>query len=594
MSNQYGQAFDDLRNTLSECSRIVRHRWKLCAVALSVVGSTAFWFSQYLPREYAASTLFERRDDVVLQNLIHSNSPYSFEALKSTISLDMVGSRALFKALITAKLAPPDALTSQSALDEQERALLDTLVSHYQLRADLKLPHSSSSLDQVLLRCSGNDPHVVREVVVALRDNYINESRQRMREILAGARTFFSDEVSRLEKELVTSEAAMRDGFEDLPGFDPTDIVGVGNRLEILRNQRDELKQQTTALEAEIGARQDFLSQLPAAIAADLAANASRMPAQNPQPEVHGVDAALDAALDALQRQIVDLITTRRMTTEHPEVRSLQARLAALEELRASVVAAKQDAPKDGTAIVQQVGPQPPAEWKAQQMRVELEIDALRKQQVLARTQLDDAEERLSRTDRLHAKLIAKDDDIRTLLERRASANRELGVWQGHLANLERIISAETGERGTQFSLIEEPERIAFPIRPAVASVFAGCSGFSLAVAALLVALAELFDRSFRTAGQISRSIGLPLLATVGVLPTPREKRRTAVRRALWTPTLFVLSVALSGSVWLAYASLRMPMRHAAAMERIGHVADAAGLTEVLHLPAKGETETEP
>jgi chromosome segregation ATPase len=279
------------------------------------------------------------------------------------------------------------------------------------------------------------------------------------------------------------------------------------------------------------------------------------------------------------------------MTTEHPEIKSLQARLAALESLRESVVAAKPAKPELDAPVAQRSGPRPTPEWKAQQMRVELEIDALRKQLALAKSQFETADDRLTRFERLHSRLVAKDEDIRGLLERRQNATRELGIWQGHLANLERIMAAESGERGTQFTLIEEPEKIAFPIRPAVASVFAGCSGFSLAIAALLVALAELFDRSFRTAGQVSRSIGLPLLATVGILPTPRERRRAVIRRAIWTPTLMALMVVLSGSVWVAYASLRMPAEHARALTRLGHAADAAGVPNLLPLPAQPESD---
>lgn len=589
MSATQGQAFEDLRNTLSECARIVRRRWRLCTVVLSLVGSTAFWLSQHLPREYAATTLFERRDDVVLQNFVHSNSPYSFEHLKTTMTGDMIGSRALLHGLTTIGLAPSDALQSSGALDETERELLNDLVAHYKIRPDVRLMHSSQTLDQVQLKCSANDPDVARRMVIALRDNYITESRQRMLEVLAGARGFFADEIARLESEVVQSDAALRDGFEELPGFDPSDLVSFGNRLEILRNQRDLLVQQKTALEAELGARRDFLKNLPGAMCEQLVARSpTETPATRGAPDVaaapdtedvRGVDGALDKAVDDVQRQLVDLITVRRMTVEHPQVRTLQARLDALESLRSSIAASQ---PKSTAAPVvaaetRSVADRHP-EFKAQQVRVELEIDVFQKQLTLVESQLEQSENRLSRFERLYSRIASKDDNYRGLIERRTKATHELEVWQGHLANLERVLTAENGERGTQFSLIEEPAETPFPVRPVVASVFAGCSGLSLAAAGLLAALAELFDRSFRTAGQLSRSLGVPALACVGVIATPRERRRSLVRRLLWTPTLTLMLVLLMGSGWLAYASLRLPAVHDEVMSKFERFAADVGI----------------
>ena len=113
MANPQTQAFDDLRNTVTACLRIVRLRWRLAVIGLTVVSSVAFWGSRSLPREYAVGTLFERRDDVVLQNLIQSSSPYSFSHLKTTLTQDMIGSRALARGAVKAGLLPAEAVTGE-------------------------------------------------------------------------------------------------------------------------------------------------------------------------------------------------------------------------------------------------------------------------------------------------------------------------------------------------------------------------------------------------------------------------------------------------------------------------------------------------
>ena len=121
------------------------------------------------------------------------------------------------------------------------------------------------------------------------------------------------------------------------------------------------------------------------------------------------------------------------------------------------------------------------------------------------------------------------------------------------------MLTAESGERGTQFSLIEEPKDGSVPTKPRVSAVFMVCLGAGLAAAALAVALAELFDRSFRTAGQVARTLGIPVLECVGVIPTPQVRRRARLARLVWMPTLGVLVFLMAVSAGLAYASLARP-----------------------------------
>ncbi len=569
MTTQQGQAFEDLRNTLSECVRIVRYRWRLALVGLCAVGALAFWYSQYLPREYLAATIFERRDDVVLQNLIQSNSPYSFEHLKTTMALDMTGSRALVRAAVRAGLLPADQYATEGALSEQERRGLDELLARYTLKARLQLIHSTPALDTIQLTCTASDPAVARGMVVALRDNYIEDMRARIRDILVRTRAFFLSEVTRLQEAASAADAAVRAGLEDDPGLDPTDLSAVGLRLEQVRTQHANVAQRHAELEAEIAARERFLQMVPA-VAED--ASATSATAALPPP----VDPALSAAIDKVQAELLELMTVRRMTDQHPEV---VARLAKLNELR-TLRDSLRRMPVPGVAAPR--SPAPSGEWQAQRQRVVMELDALRRQLDAVRERLAESTRRVERYTGLYEQLVGRGDEYRRLRDRRQTTTTELAIWTQHLAQLDRVLAAESGQRGTQFALVEEPKDVNRATKPRVATVFAVCAGLGLAAAALAIALAELFDRSFRSAGQVARSLGVPVLQSIGVIPTPQERRRRLITRVVWVPAAAMLLLALAGSAALAYTSLAAPGLHRSAIQRVDRVLNAIGISGVL------------
>lgn len=585
MANQQGQAFDDLRNTLHECGRILRARWRLAVVGLCVVGAVAFWYSQYLPREYVAATLFERRDDAVLQNLVQTNSPYGFGHLKTTLALDMVGSRALARGAVRAGLLEAADFPGTGALSETERSKLDALLGRYDLAPNVRLLQSSQSLDTISLTCTANDPTVAREFVTALRDGYIEESRQRIQEILASTRAFFEAEVQRLHNELNQAEQHLRSVFGEFAGVaDPTDIAALGTRLETMRAHRDTIFQRKTELDAQMAARETFLASVPTFLASERGVQeggSAAVPAPPPP-----LDPALEASIRTVKSQLIELVTTRGMTTEHPDVRRLFAKLEALEGLRQALAALSPVILDTTPAPVAGIEPtKAELEWRTQRMRVEMELDALRRQLAITTAQWQETNERTERFAALYEQLSADTETLRLVREKRGGSASELGVWQGHLTYLERVLTAESGERGTQFTLIEEPKDVTRPTRPRVATIFAVCTGLGLAAAALLVALAELFDRSFRSVSQVTRVLGVPVLECIGVIPTPREQCRALRARLLWTPALAVLIGALLLSAGLAYTAVERPALHQRTMERVGGLLGPLGAAVVLPLP---------
>lgn len=589
MPSQQGQAFEDLRNSINEGLRIVRHRWRVALAGLSVIGAAAFWGSQHLPRAYSASTLFERRDDMVLQNLVQSNSPFSFDHLKTTMGMDMTGSRAVGRAFERLGLIPAGSFAAQDALTDQERHVLERLSSQYKIEPTLKLIHSSPSLDTIQLSCEANDPEVARRMVVALRDSYISQTSDRIRQILNGTRDFFAEEVKGLRERIATQEGEMRRRFEEFEGLDPTDMAAVGNRLETLRANRDGLFQRRSTLEAEIAARDAFLAAPPPA---DYTTTTSpiQVPAPSGNVVLLGDNGVLAQAMDQVKKQIIAYITEQGMTVEHPRVRAAYARLTALEELRNSLLNGQgaETPTTEPIAATSQPAVVPIVtesyrDWQNQVRRVELELTSLRQQLTVAVKQLDDADVRLNKFENLYNRLLTDDGQLRVLTSKTSELTNELTVWQSHLSRLERVLAAEAEQRGTQFVLLEEPEEITRPTKPRVASVFAVCSGLGLAAAALLVALAELFDRSFRSVGQVTRVLGLPVLECIATIPTPKVRRRVVLSRLIWVPTLSVLLVALGAAATLAYVSLTMPEAYDQLLQRFEGLTHLVGLTAPKH-----------
>ncbi|MEW6249695.1 MAG: hypothetical protein AB1716_03550 [Planctomycetota bacterium] len=574
MAHPSGQGFDDLRNTLHEAMRIVRRRWRLAVVGLTVVGAAAFWGSQYIPREYQATTLFERRDDPVLQNLVQSNSPYGFERLKTTMALDTVGSRALLNGAVTAGLLAPEVAAGQGALTPAERAALDGVVGRHALRVTVSLPQSTASLDTIQLQCTANDPGVARALVTALRDNYIAQTRERMYQILVRTREFFVSEVQRLQEDVARAEAGLREGCDEFPGLDLSDAAGLGTRLETLRMQRNAVYERRADLEAQITAREQFLIAAAALYAQQTEAQS---PAGAPRA---GADPVIDRAIDAIKTQVVELMAERRMTAEHPDVKRLLGRIAAMEELRRKLAAeaAEQPAPQDAASAAPGALSESQRAWQAQRMRVELELDTLRRQLDTVHRQWQQADERAARFAALFEKLTGQSDVLRQLREERGTAAQELTLWQGHLARLERVLTAEAGDRGTQFTLLEEPKGDGRPVKPRLTAVFVVCLGLGWAAAALAVALAELFDRSFRSIGQVARALGVPALQSIGVILTPCERRRRRVRRLIWTPALGLFALGLVLTATLAWASLARPAMYAGACEVLERARGVVGL----------------
>lgn len=575
MTVHQDRTFEDLRNTVHEYCRILRRRWRPALLGLTLVSTIAFWISQQLPREYGTTTLFERRDDVVLRNLVRSNSPYNFGLHKSSLALDMTGSRALAEAASAIGLVPPASASSGEAPSNEEMRRVENALSKYNLRATVRHVASTPNLDTIEVRCTANEPTIASRFVAALRDGYIARTREQIGQALLNSRSFFLNEIERLDAQIDEANRRLREQCGDFRGIDPTNLSSAGSRLEGFEAEVERLRQRLAELDAQIATREKFLT---TGALGDSAAYAESYAAEAP-PLLPETNSKLDQAIHRVEQEIADSILLQRMTNEHPTVKSLQRKL---DSLLAAREAARSAAPQAASAPTESP---PPVRRLAQQdpvmaghrLRVELELDALRAQADVARRHLEDAQARQEKYAALYARLVDAGSETRKLEEQIEQDKTTAAVWRQHLAQLERILAAENEERGTQFVLLEEPKESPRAIKPQASAVFAVCLGCGLAAAALLIALCELTDRSFRTASQVTRALGLPILECITVIDTPKVRRRRMIARLFWTPALSVLVCVFLISALLAYASLEHPRLHARAMSTLNEALQTLG-----------------
>jgi uncharacterized protein involved in exopolysaccharide biosynthesis len=575
MTNNHERPFEELRGTLGEYARIFCQRWRLGLVALSLVASAAFWYSQYLPRTYRVSTLFERRDDAVLRNLIQSSSPYSFDNLKSTLAMDMTGSRAMAEAAVSLGLLSPETVPAEGALSADATRAVDKVLQRHRLSAAVRMLQTSASLDAIGLDVSASDPEIAQRFTVALRDRYISETRARISGILLNTKQFFETELQRAEQQVAQVDRELRSQFDEFPGVNPNDVSSAGAYLEDLRQERARLAEHRAELEAQITAREQFLvvalareEELSADLSVAAAKDGTAIP---PPPEL---DEATARAVAQVELELRDALTVKRMTEAHPIVKALRRKLAEIYASRTP------PAGQPTTTAPAVAGTSARSRFGPERLRVELELNALRRQFEITQGSHQVAEQRTERFAKLYEQLIATGQHLRGPREKLDQDTAAIGMWRQHVAQLNRILSAENEQRGTQFVLIEEPRNTDRPISPRVGSVFAVCSGSGLAMAILLMALAELLDRSFRTAGQVTRVLGVPVLESVGVIPTPQVRRRRMISRLIWTPALGLLIGALLTVGALAYVSLEQPTLHRRAVARLDGVLHSLGMPQ--------------
>lgn len=529
----------DPRHVFSELLRIVYQRRWIFFVPFCLATIAAMLASHYLPRRYVAKTIFERRDDVAVANLVKRNSPHSFDTIRRSLSLDLKGPAALAQAIadVGEAIGPGKLLTSEKLLlapPQQRQKLLADLVEEVKL----KLLDKSTHLDLIEVSCYGADPVFVQKLANRLRDNYVQRTRDRISSILEDAKGFFETQSQHHRQTIDDLQMQAIDMQFEHPGVDPADPRSVYEQLSRLQAKFDELQGKKLELQAQARARQTFLARFGPAVGHGAPTGEDQTTGSLPASQ--RLD--LQMRLHQVQTQITDLKTVGSMTEQHPAVVALRRKFTYLQNQLGALPA--EDETAQARLLPFSYTDEEYTSWLGQRGPVHMDLQAL--EDILGATgkELQITGARLDRMKKIQAGMAGRRHEYNSVQDALESAKADLAVWQRNLEQVSRHLTAEQQDRGIRFATLEDAKPLFKPVSPKASVIFVLAMALGLGVGAGCVVIAELLDRSFRTAGQVVRALGVPVLEGIGEIVTPALRRRRLVMQTVVAPVVILVLAA--------------------------------------------------
>jgi succinoglycan biosynthesis transport protein ExoP len=499
--------------TLEVLREVWRRRKWLAIVVFLIAFATVGAIVTSLPNVYRSTVtvLVERHQ--VSEAFVRPSITGELETRLQTISQDIL-SRARLEALIT-RLG--------LYRDPKRQVPMELLVEKMRrdIGLELKAVDQTSGRGQTIafaLRYQGRDPQTVALVANTLASFYVAANVKLREEQAAGTAEFLRLQLEEMSKRVTEQEQRVRDYRARYVGALPEQTAANLATVERLHaqvqlNSADQLR--------AMDRRAVLLRQLAEA----------RQLIQAKQADAPGTLEGTIAEIAKLKQQLT--LLRQRFTDRYPEVVRLKSEIAALERtlVRTKPDAEKQPAPT--AALDQTVLPIQDALGDAEREidRFKAEERRLRRDVAVYQQRIDNAPQR--------------EQEFREL-SRDYDTTKEL---QGSLLKrYEDARLAETMEqrqRGEQFRILDPALPARAPAAPnRLKLLFAGVL-LSLGAAAGAVMLAAHLDTSFHTVDALRSMSSAPVVVSIPLIVTERDRRRQKLRFAVTTAAVTVALVFL-------------------------------------------------
>jgi uncharacterized protein involved in exopolysaccharide biosynthesis len=542
-------------SSLPEIVRIAAWRRWYFIIAFGVGTALTLASSLYWPRKYTARCIIERYDDLTLSTSVSANSPFGFLDYRQALPVELQGFEAAKRAIEQIDLTKGLPRDSRNALTDESQRRLQQLAEAVAKEIDLAFLQKSDRLDLIEISFTWSDPGIAQRLLAKLKDNYIEGTLALIRERMQKAESFFEQEEKRYADDLRKAEKTLDDikvevgGNPSSPGF----LEGERSKLEA---ERAMLLQKKRENDRTLNNSKKSLSDINGMLAGGTTQPTASAPATEPNDAV-----ALVAQLEKEVRDLNDAIdnnaTFRKMRPEHPDQQALvkkrDRKKEQLAKMKQEVTLTLTSAPVLGPSFDRQA-------LLLERQRLENYIGLLQELNDDTVGDINNVERLIEVCEKKKPALVEAQQKWRIGEEVYKQAFTEHKRWQDLRGQVKRFLSAEVSNRGIQLTTKEEPQ----PVLKASSPTFAWVIIVALVVGAGAgvgaVVLSEFFDRSYRTATQVAKSLALPILESIDEVVTPQTKWRRFMQRAVVMPSVTVVLILLVAcTASMAYLSLELP-----------------------------------
>lgn len=415
------------------------------------------------------------------------------------------------------------------------------------------------------LSYQSKNPELAQKVTNELVSLFLNENLKSRSETTQQTLTFLAEESKKMGEKVTSLEKALAEFKEKYVGNLPElfnlnmqlmdrterDLLDVQREIQAAADRRIFLESQLATVDpmTDTRAGQTVLSPRDRLklLRTQYLELVSKYSANHPdvmrmKKEMEGVatEASKQTARTELASQrdslAADLAAAqKKYSSEHPDVKRLQRELASVEKqlqgAQTTPVAIVDDDKEESNPAYVQLKAQ------LESIDVETATNLAKKKELEAK--LADLESKLTNAPQVEReyRMLTRDLEGATAKYQEITAKQQ----EAQLAD-----ALETEQKGERFTLIEPPllpEQPASPNRPAIA--FLGAV-FSIAGGVGSAALADALDSGLYGARGVARVVGVPPLAIIPRIESPRDRRRRILRRLyLFLGIIALIAVAL-------------------------------------------------